>query len=81
MTDQSMTLQYLDLRGTPCPVNFIRCRLALEELHLKECIKIDIDTGEPEEMVIPGLVKEGYLVEIIYKDNNWLRLMVCRSEQ
>ena len=45
---------YLDLRGTPCPTNFIRCRLALEAMGPGQHFQVDLDRGEPEEMVIPG---------------------------
>ncbi|MGB1022668.1 MAG: sulfurtransferase TusA family protein, partial [Synechococcus sp.] len=30
----------LDLRGTPCPVNFIRCKLALESLQAGEQLQV-----------------------------------------
>ena len=67
---------YLDLRGTPCPVNLIRCRLALEKLIDNQSLQVDIDTGEPQDMIIPGLRKEGYIVEIILEESNWIRLMI-----
>ena len=59
-----MTSSSLDLRGTPCPVNFIRCRLALEALQPGDHLKVQLDRGEPEEMVIPGLRDAGHRVEI-----------------
>ena len=55
-----MAVRSLDLRGTPCPVNFIRCRLALESMQSGECLDVQLDRGEPEEMVIPGLRDEGH---------------------
>ena len=66
----------LDLRGTPCPLNFIRCRLALENLNPKECLKVELDRGEPESMVIPGLKDAGHNVEVIQEEINWIRLLV-----
>ncbi len=66
----------LDLRGTPCPVNFIRSRLALESLPPKETLQIDLDKGEPEDMVIDGLRNDGHNVEIICEADNWVRVMV-----
>ncbi|MDM7937138.1 MAG: sulfurtransferase TusA family protein [Cyanobium sp. CZS 48M] len=52
----------LDLRGTPCPLNFIRSRLALETIAVGEWLQLDLDTGEPEWMVAEGLRQEGHLV-------------------
>ena len=75
MTAQLVPDQQIDLRGTPCPINFIRCRLALEGLKAKERLQGDLDRGEPEAMVVPGLVEAGHRVEIIAQEHTWLRLM------
>ena len=37
----------LNLRGTPCPLNFIRSKLALEKLALGAWLQVDLDAGEP----------------------------------
>ena len=68
--------EYLDLRGTPCPVNFVRCRLALEALNQNNTLQVDLDRGEPEETVLSGLRKEGYDIKIIHVDSNWVRVLV-----
>ena len=68
--------EYLDLRGTPCPVNFVRCRLALEALNQNNSLQVDLDRGEPEETVLSGLRKEGYKIKIIQIEGNWIRFLV-----
>ena len=68
--------EYLDLRGTPCPVNFVRCRLALEALNQNNTLQVDLDRGEPEETVLSGLRKEGYEIKIIQIESNWIRFLV-----
>ncbi len=73
---ESLSASSIDLRGTPCPVNFIRCRLALEELSPQECLEVLLDKGEPEEMVVYGLRKDGHQVEIKQQDSDWIKLMV-----
>jgi TusA-related sulfurtransferase len=52
----------LDLRGTPCPLNFIRTRLALEKLPPGGWLQVDLDRGEPEVMVSSGLAGDGHTV-------------------
>ena len=54
----------LDLRGTPCPLNFIRTRLALEKIPAGELLCVDLDRGEPETMVRSGIAGEGHAVEL-----------------
>ena len=50
----------LDLRGTPCPLNVVRSRLALEKLPSGARLELLIDPGEPEEMVREGLRRDGH---------------------
>ncbi len=74
--DRPSVVKSLDLRGIPCPVNFIRCRLFIEELEPNDCFHLDIDRGEPEENVLLGLREAGHNVEIILIETDWLRLKV-----
>ena len=67
---------YLDLRGIECPVNFVKCCLALEDLSLDEVLKVDLDTGEPEISVVDGLKEKGYKVYILEKDSQMLSLII-----
>ncbi len=71
--------EYLNLRGTPCPVNFIRSSLAAEKLHNNNSLQIDLDRGEPEEMVSSGLSNAGFCVKIIHEQSDWIRIMVTHS--
>ena len=68
--------QRLDLRGTPCPVNFIRCKLTLETMASGEVLSVTLDRGEPEAMVVLGLKQDGHRVEIEDGDDHWVALRV-----
>jgi TusA-related sulfurtransferase len=52
----------LDLRGTPCPLNYVRARLALEGVAMGDWLQVDLDPGEPEEMVSQSLSGDGHQV-------------------
>jgi len=54
---------HLDLRGTPCPLNYVRARLALEKVPEGGHLLLDLDAGEPERMVAEGLSGDGHGVE------------------
>jgi TusA-related sulfurtransferase len=73
----------LDLRGTPCPLNFIRARLALEKLPMGSSLQIDLDGGEPEQMVAAGLRSEGHAVQTVapspFPAGEGVRLLVRRD--
>ncbi len=55
----------LDLRGTPCPINFIRTKLCLEKMLPGSVLEVWLDGGEPIEQVPSSLTMEGYSVESI----------------
>jgi len=71
-----LTDHYLDLRGFVCPVNFVKCCLALENLPSNHILKVDIDIGEAEISVIEGLKEKGYKVNILYKDLKKVTLII-----
>ena len=72
----NITDNYLDLRGLICPINFVKCCLALENLSINEALKVDLDLGEAETSVIDGLQEKGYKVNIIYKDSKKATLII-----
>jgi TusA-related sulfurtransferase len=69
----------LDLRGTPCPLNFIRTRLALEKIAVGEELQVDLDAGEPEQMVSEGVRGDGHAVHSIPLDDGAVRLRILRG--
>ena len=71
---------YLDLCGLACPVNFVKCCLALENLSLNQVLKVDLDVGESETSVIDGLKEKGYKVKIFNRDFKKVTLIIT-SEQ
>jgi len=59
---------YLDLCGLACPINFVKCCLALENLSPNQFLKVDLDIGESETSVIDGLIEKGYKVKVMNRD-------------
>ena len=76
MEENILNDNYLDLRGFECPVNFVRCCLALENLSLNEVLKVDLDIGEAETSVIEGLKDKGYKFIISKKDSQMISLII-----
>ena len=67
---------YLDLCGLSCPVNFVKCCLALESLSSNQVLKVDLDIGEAETSVVDGLQERGYTVKILNKDSKKVTLII-----
>ncbi len=68
----------LDLRGTPCPLNFIRSKLALEKIDPGAWLQVDLDAGEPEQLVASGLREAGHQVLLQPLAPGAVRLLIQR---
>ena len=66
----------LDLKNIPCPLNVVKCKLALEKLSIEDTLIIELDKGEPEEMVFKTLDQLGYTVDILNDETSWIRISV-----
>jgi TusA-related sulfurtransferase len=54
----------LDLRGVPCPLNWVRARLLLETMAAGESLQIQLDPGEPLESVPASALEDGHSVVV-----------------
>ena len=54
----------LDLRGVPCPLNWVKTRLALEQLEPGAHLVVELDAGEPIESVPASARDEGHDVTV-----------------
>ncbi len=81
MSDPDKTIQpdaQMDLRGTPCPINFVRTKLRLEQLAPGAVLEVWLDPGEPVEQVPDSLAMEGYLIEQVENRTDYFALKVRR---
>lgn len=68
----------LDLRGTPCPINFVRTKLQLEKMVPGSLLEVWLDPGEPVEQVPDSLRMEGYAIEALQACGDYCVLQVRR---
>ena len=66
----------LDLRGTPCPINFVRTKLRLQQMQAGELLEVWLDPGEPIEQVPDSLTMAGYKIEQINDCSSYFSLLV-----
>ena len=70
------SLKYLDLKSVPCPLNVVKIKLALEKLSKNEQLIVELDRGEPEEMVLKNLEKMGFLYKQIKENEKFLKIKI-----
>ena len=66
----------LDLKNVPCPLNVVKCKLALEKISKTEVLVLDLDRGEPEIMVKKELEGLRFSYKIRHEDPTWIRLEI-----
>ncbi len=66
----------LDLRGTPCPINFVRTKLQLEKMQSGELLEVWLDGGEPIEQVPDSLAMNGYQVDQVVDCEDFFMLLI-----
>ena len=65
----------LDLESIPCPLNVVKCKLALEKLSLNETLIVHLDKGEPEIMVKRALKEMKYFIKTIEENQKTINLL------
>jgi len=75
-TSQTFEKVLLDLRGTPCPINFVRTKLKLAQLSAGEILEVWLDGGEPIEQVPHSLAMEGYTDQDIVEEGTFFKMTI-----
>jgi TusA-related sulfurtransferase len=70
----------LDLRGTPCPINFVKTKLKLEKMEAGQVLEVWLDPGEPVEQVPDSLLMEGYTIEAIDDRSGFFALLIRNTQ-
>ena len=72
-------LKHLDLKSVPCPLNVVKIKLALEKLSKDENLIVELDKGEPEEMVLKNLKEMGCLFKQIKGSEKFIKLKILNE--
>ncbi len=72
-------LKYLDLKFVPCPLNVVKIKLALEKLSQNEQLIVELDKGEPEEMVLNNLKEMGCSFKQIKENEKFIKIKILNE--
>ena len=73
------SLKYLDLKSVPCPLNVVKIKLALEKLSKNEQLIVELDKGEPEEMVLNNLRDIGCFFKQINENDKFVKIKILNE--
>lgn len=69
----------LDLKGTPCPINYVKTKLALETIEPGGVLEVLLDEGEPIDNVPKSLESDGHKILAIEKQDGFYRVVVKKG--
>ena len=72
-------LKHLDLKSIPCPLNVVKIKLALEKLSKNEQLIVELDKGEPEEMVLKNLREMGWFFKEIKESEKFIKIKILNE--
>ena len=72
-------LKVLNLESIPCPLNVVKCKLALEKLSINETLIVYLDKGEPEEMVKKFLKEMKFFFQILEENQKTIKLKILHE--
>ena len=73
---------YVDITDVVCPVNFVKAKVAIEELEVGQVLSVHMNDGEPVQNVPRSMKEEGHKVLKLNKnDNGTFDLIVEKGEE
>lgn len=71
--------QTLNLKSIPCPLNFVKTKLKLEEMAINEVLEVILDDGDPITNVSSSVKEEGHKILKVEKIKEYWKLTVKKS--
>jgi tRNA 2-thiouridine synthesizing protein A len=71
--------EYLDLKGVPCPLNFVKTKLKLEAMDAGRVLEVILDDGEPITNVTASVKEEGHRILKVEKSNAHWKLIIKKQ--
>jgi len=69
----------MDLKGTPCPMNYVKVKLRLEDLESGQTLEVLLDEGEPINNVPKSLEGDGHQILKIEKQDGFYKVLVKKK--
>lgn len=71
--------QTLNFQGVTCPYNYVKTKLALEEMELGQVLEVLVDPGEPARHVPESVSADGQTILQTFTDDEGLVHVVIRK--
>ncbi|NQT30308.1 MAG: sulfurtransferase TusA family protein [Candidatus Saganbacteria bacterium] len=68
--------QNIDMRGVSCPLNYVKTKLAIEELEVGEVLAVLLDDGEPIVNVPRSAKEDGHQILEVNKIQDHYQVLI-----
>ena len=79
MTDTLKSNFAMDLRGIPCPLNFVKTKIQLDKMKRGQTLEVWLDPGEAIESVPPSVIEEGHAVLFQEVIENYFKVLIQKN--
>lgn len=69
----------LDLKGTPCPINFVKTKLKLEQMEKGQILEVFLDDGDPIKNVPLAVKEEGHEILKVEKVADFYKIVIKKG--
>jgi tRNA 2-thiouridine synthesizing protein A len=73
--------KFLNLRGEICPFNYVKTKLALEEMEKGEVLEVVVDHPEAIENVPRSCKEEGHVILLVERIEGAYRLLIEKGRE
>jgi len=73
------SFKHLYLKSVPCPLYVVKIKLALEKLSKNDQLIVELDKGDPEEMVLNNLKDMGRLFKKIKENEKFIKIKILNE--
>ncbi len=70
------TTHTIDIRGTICPMNYVKTKLKLEGLEPGEWLEVILDDGDPISNVSRTIKDDGHKILEMMKVDSYYRILI-----
>lgn len=71
----------IDLHGVPCPLNFVKTKVALDELQIGDILEVVLDEGDAILNVTRSVKEEGHTVLKVFPQGVTFKVLIEKGHE
>lgn len=73
---------FINCRGVLCPSNYVKTKLALEEMDMGQILEVVVDEGEPSRHVPKSVIQDGQTVlDTLRDEEGFMHIFIQKTAE